>query len=134
MPPRDANGVTTARRRHRFAPMGAPLSTNPGKCLPRLPAIDRHEAVVTCLEQYSKARPGRRAPRSPRLRRLVPVVVAVAFMVGPALATTRSASADQVGSAQAQAAQIAAQIQAQGAQLATLSERYDQDKIRVQQP
>jgi cell wall-associated NlpC family hydrolase len=49
------------------------------------------------------------------------------------LATTRSASADQLGSAQAQAAQIAAQIQAQGAQLAALSEQYDQDQIRVQQ-
>ena len=88
---------------------------------------------MTCLEQYSKARSGRRARRSPRLSRLVAAVVAAAFIAGPALATTRSASADQVGSAQAQAAQIAAQIQAQGAQLATLSEHYDQDQIRVQQ-
>ncbi len=45
----------------------------------------------------------------------------------------RPAAADQLQSAQAQAAQIASQIQAQGEQLAVLSERYDQDQIHVQQ-
>jgi peptidoglycan DL-endopeptidase CwlO len=88
---------------------------------------------VTCLERYSKARPGRRARRFPRLSRLVPAVVAVAFIAGPALTSARPASADQLQSAQAQAAQIAAQIQAQGNQLDVLSENYDQDQIRVQQ-
>lgn len=103
------------------------------KCLPWWHAIDRHGAVVTCLEQYSKARPGGRARRSPRLGRLVPAVVAVALIAAPALTGTPPAGADQIQSAQAEAAQIAAQIQAQGARLAVLSEQYDQDHIRVQQ-
>ncbi len=59
--------------------------------------------------------------------------MAVAFIAGPALTSARPASADQLQSAQAQAAQIAAQIQAQGNQLDVLSENYDQDQIRVQQ-
>ena len=88
---------------------------------------------MTCLEQYSKAQPGRRARRSPRLSRVVSAAVAVAFIAGPTLTSARSASADQLQSAQAQAAQIAAQIQAQGEKLAVLSEQYDQDQIRVQQ-
>jgi cell wall-associated NlpC family hydrolase len=54
-------------------------------------------------------------------------------MAGPALTSARPAGADQLQSAQAQAAQIAAQIQAQGDKLAVLSEQYDQDQIRVQQ-
>lgn len=103
------------------------------KCLPWSDAIDRHVAVVTCLEQYSKARPGGWARRFPRLGRLVSAVVAVAFIAGPALVSARPASADQVQSAQAEAAQIAAQIQAQGTRLAVLSEQYDQDQIHVQQ-
>jgi cell wall-associated NlpC family hydrolase len=49
------------------------------------------------------------------------------------MSSTRPASADQLQSAQAEAAQIAAQIQAQGTKLAILSENYDQDQIRVQQ-
>ncbi len=88
---------------------------------------------MTCLEQYSKAQPGRRTRWSPRLGRLVSAAVAVAFMAGPALTSARPAGADQLQSAQAQAAQIAAQIQAQGDKLAVLSEQYDQDQIRVQQ-
>ncbi len=88
---------------------------------------------MTSLEQYSKARPGWRTRRSPRLGRVVSAIVAIAFIAGPALASTRSAGADQLQSAQAQAAQIAAQIQAQGAKLAVLSEQYDQDQIHVQQ-
>jgi peptidoglycan DL-endopeptidase CwlO len=88
---------------------------------------------VTCLEQYSKAQPGQRTRWSPRLSRLVSAAVAVAFIAGPMLTSARPASADQLQSAQAQAAQIAAQIQAQGEKLAVLSEQYDQDQIRAQQ-
>jgi len=88
---------------------------------------------VTSLEQYSKARPGRRARRFPRLGRVVSAVVAVAFLAAPALAAVRPAAADQLQSAQARAAQIASQIQAQGQQLAVLSERYDEDQIHLQQ-
>jgi cell wall-associated NlpC family hydrolase len=60
-------------------------------------------------------------------------VIAVAAIAGPALVSSRPAGADQLQSARAQADQIAAQIQARGAQLAVLSERYDQDQIRVNQ-
>ncbi|HLN41024.1 MAG TPA: C40 family peptidase [Acidimicrobiales bacterium] len=88
---------------------------------------------MTSLEQYSKARPGRRARRFPRLHRVVPAVVVAALLAAPALASVGPAAADQLQSAQAQAAQIASQIQAQGEQLAVLSERYDQDQIHVQQ-
>jgi peptidoglycan DL-endopeptidase CwlO len=88
---------------------------------------------VTSLEQYSKAQSGRRPRHSPRLGRFVSTALAVLFTAGPALATAQPAGADQLKSAQAQAAQIAAQIQAQGEQLAVLSERYDQDQIRVAQ-
>jgi cell wall-associated NlpC family hydrolase len=88
---------------------------------------------VTSLEQYSKARPGRRARRSPRLSRLISAVVAVVFIAAPAFTSARPAVADQLESAQAEATQIAAQIQAQGQQLAVLSEQYDQDQIHSQQ-
>jgi cell wall-associated NlpC family hydrolase len=88
---------------------------------------------VTCLEQYSKAQPGRRTRWSSRLGRLGSAAVAVAFIAGQTLTSARPASADQLQSAQAQAAQIASQIQAQGEKLAVLSEQYDQDQIRVQQ-
>ena len=115
------------------APIRAWPTPEPPKCLPRFGAIDRHGAVVTCLERYSKARPSWRARRSPRLSRLVSTVVVVAFIAGPALISARPANADQLQSAQAQAAQIAAQIQAQASQLAVLSEQYDQDQIHVQQ-
>ena len=57
----------------------------------------------------------------------------VAAVAAPVVASAPPARADQIQSAQAQAAQISAQIQAQGAQLAVLSEQYDQDQIRVQQ-
>jgi len=46
----------------------------------RTPIIDRHVAVVTCLEQYSKARQEVGGPAVPRLGRLVSAVVAVAFI------------------------------------------------------
>ena len=88
---------------------------------------------MTCLEQHSKAQPGRRTRWFPRRSRLVAATVALAFILGPALTSARPATADQLQSAQAQAAQIAAQIQAQGQRLAVLSEQYNQDQIRVQQ-
>jgi len=104
-----------------------------GKCLPCVGTIDRHGVVVTCLEQYSKARPGWRTWRSPRLSRLLSVVVALSVVVGTALTSSSPARADQLQSAQAQAARIAGQIQAQGAQLAVLAEQYNQDQIHAQQ-
>ena len=58
---------------------------------------------------------------------------AVALVAGMVLPATRSASADSVGSDQAQATQLAAEIQAQGQRLAVLSEKYDQANIRVTQ-
>ena len=88
---------------------------------------------MTCLEHYSKARPGGWARRSPRLSRLVSAVVAVVAVAGPALASSLPAGADQVQSAQAEAAQITTQIQNQANQLSVLSEQYDQDQIHVQQ-
>ena len=109
--------------------IGAWMTPAESKCLLRAAPIDRHEVVVTCLEQHSKAQPGRRTRWSPRRSRLVSTAVAVAFIVGPALTSARLASADQLQSAQAQAAQI----QAQGEKLAVLSEQYNQDQIRVQQ-
>jgi len=57
----------------------------------------------------------------------------VAFIAGPAIVSARPASADQIKSAQAEAAQITAQIQAQDNELDVLSEQYDQDQIHVQQ-
>ena len=79
------------------------------------------------------ARSGWRARRSPRLGRLVSAVVVVSFIAGPVLTSARPAGADNLESAQAEATQIAAQIQAQGQQLAVLSEHYDEDQIQVQQ-
>jgi len=58
--------------------------------------------------------------------------VVVAFIAAPTLARGRPAAADPIQSAQAEAATIAAQIQAQAQQLDVLSERYDQDQLRVQ--
>lgn len=49
------------------------------------------------------------------------------------MTSARPAGADQLESAQAEATQIAGQIQAQGQQLAVLSEQYDQDQIHSQQ-
>jgi cell wall-associated NlpC family hydrolase len=88
---------------------------------------------VTCLEQYSKAQPGRRTRPFPRHSRLVSTAGVIALIVGLALTSARPVSADPLQNAQAQASQIAAQIQAQGARLAVLSEQYNQDQIQVQQ-
>ncbi|MGA2522440.1 MAG: NlpC/P60 family protein [Acidimicrobiales bacterium] len=57
----------------------------------------------------------------------------VSVAAGTALASPRPALADQVSSDRAQAAQIVAQIQAEGSRLAVLSEQYDQDEIRAGQ-
>ena len=54
-------------------------------------------------------------------------------IAGAAIGQGTPAVADQLSAARAQAAQIAAQIQAQNEQMAVLSERYDEDQIRVQQ-
>src|SRR6202790_5748112 len=96
------------RRYDRTPPdtVGAWMPPAESKCLLRAAPIDRHEVVVTCLEQHSKAQPGRRTRWSPRRSRLVSTAVAGAFIVGPALSSARLASADQLQSAQAQAAQI----------------------------
>ena len=88
---------------------------------------------MTSLEQHSKAWPGRRRKTVPGLGRFGMAVAVVAALAGAAIVPTLSASADQLQKARAQASQIAAQIQAQGQQLAVLSERYDEDQIHVQQ-
>ena len=88
---------------------------------------------MTSLERYSKAWPGRRRKAVLGLGRFGVAVAFVAALAGAAIAPTLSASANQLQKARAQADQIAAQIQAQGQQLAVLSERYDEDQIHVQQ-
>jgi peptidoglycan DL-endopeptidase CwlO len=57
----------------------------------------------------------------------------IALIAGAVFCPARSAVAGDLSSTRAQAAQIAAQIQAQGEQLAVFSEQYDQAQIRVQQ-
>src|SRR5579863_3136120 len=121
--------VMTATRRS-SPPPGRPDASI---SLPRAATVDRHGVVVTSLEHYSKARPGRRARRFPWLHRVVSPLVAAALLAAPVLALVRPAAADQLANAQAQAAQLASQIQAQAEQLAVLSERYDEDQIHVQQ-
>jgi cell wall-associated NlpC family hydrolase len=56
----------------------------------------------------------------------------VALTAAAVLPAARPASADDLAKARAEAAQLASQIQAQGQQLATLSEQYDQAQIKVQ--
>jgi len=57
----------------------------------------------------------------------------VTLIAGAVLPVISSASADSLSGDKAEAAQIVNQIQAQGQQLAVLSERYDQAQIRVGQ-
>jgi len=57
----------------------------------------------------------------------------VTLVAGAVLPATRSASADSVASDQAEASQLATEIQAQGQQLAALSEKYDEANIRLTQ-
>jgi len=61
------------------------------------------------------------------------VCTTLTLTAGAVFSLTRTASADSLGSAQAQATQLENQIQAQGQQLAVLSEKYDQARIRVGQ-
>lgn len=67
-------------------------------------------------------------------RRTFPFAAVVAIAAGlllPAVLPAPAASADPVGSKQAQAAQIAAQIAAQGQRISQLSEQYDEARIKV---
>jgi len=57
----------------------------------------------------------------------------VTLVAGAVLPATRSASADSVASDQAEASQLATEIQAQGQQLAALSEKFDEANIRLTQ-
>jgi len=88
-------------------------------------------SVVTRLEPHSTARLRRGA------RRPLGVVLlscsTFALIVGVVLPATRSASADSIASEKAEATQLANQIQAQGQELAALSEKYDEARIRVSQ-
>jgi cell wall-associated NlpC family hydrolase len=59
--------------------------------------------------------------------------VVVTAIVVSALPANGRAGADPLAGARAQAAQIAAQIQAQGQRLTALSEQYDQSQLRVDQ-
>jgi cell wall-associated NlpC family hydrolase len=80
-------------------------------------------------------------PPTARLRRgtLRPLVVVllscstVALVAATALPAFQPASADSLSSAQAEASQLANQIQADGQQVAILGEQYDQDMIKVGQ-
>jgi cell wall-associated NlpC family hydrolase len=57
----------------------------------------------------------------------------VALVAAAALPLAQSASGDSLTSAQAEATQLANQIQAEGDQVAALNERYDEDQIRTGQ-
>jgi cell wall-associated NlpC family hydrolase len=59
--------------------------------------------------------------------------IAITLVAGAVLPAPRSASADSITSEKAEATQLANQIQAQGQQLAALSEKYDEANIRVTQ-
>jgi len=86
---------------------------------------------VTRLGLLSRAASRRRPFRFLRVGVLAPAIVTVLGLV--VLPPSGAATADQLSQAKAEAAQIVAQIQAQGQQLAVLSEQYDQDQIKVQQ-
>jgi cell wall-associated NlpC family hydrolase len=60
-------------------------------------------------------------------------VVAAALTLAPFLAQARPAAADPIGSAQAQAAQLARQIDQLSLRVSQLSERYDAARLRVDQ-
>jgi peptidoglycan DL-endopeptidase CwlO len=88
---------------------------------------------VNCLGQHSTARRRRRTDRPPWLGLIGSGAALALSFAGLALGPTHRAFADQLSTARAEADQITAQIQAQGQQLAVVSERYDEDQIRVQQ-
>lgn len=88
-------------------------------------------SVVTRLGLPSTARL-RRGTHGP-LGVVLLTCIAVTLIAGAVLPATRSASADSITSEKAEATQLANQIQAQGEQLAALSEKYDEANIRVTQ-
>jgi peptidoglycan DL-endopeptidase CwlO len=88
-------------------------------------------SVVTRLGPPSTARL-RRGTQRP-LGVVLLSCIAVILIVGAVLPAARSASADSITSEKAEATQLANQIQAQGQQLAALSEKYDEANIRVTQ-
>ena len=88
-------------------------------------------SVVTRLGPPSTARL-RRGTQGP-LGVVLLSCIAVTLIVGAVLPAARSASADSITSEKAEATQLANQIQAQGQQLAALSEKYDEANIRVTQ-
>jgi cell wall-associated NlpC family hydrolase len=57
----------------------------------------------------------------------------ITLVAGAVLPASQNASADSLSSAQAEATQLANQIQADGEQVATLSEQYNEDVIKVGQ-
>ena len=67
---------------------------------------------------------------TPRHRRRLGVLVGIALLSSPFLATAGSAT--PLGDKQAEAARLAAQIDAQGARLSALDEQYNRAVIRVQ--
>jgi peptidoglycan DL-endopeptidase CwlO len=87
--------------------------------------------VVTRLGPPSTARL-RRGTQGPLGVALL-CCIAATLVAGAVLPAARSASADSITSEKAEATQLANQIQAQGEQLAALSERYDEANIRVTQ-
>jgi len=77
-----------------------------------------------------KARSGRRKRSSLRAAWVAALTCSASLVVVEGVGR---ASADDLANARAEAVQLASQIQAQGQQLAALSERYDQAQIRLQQ-
>ena len=97
-------------------------------CSAYRPLIDTKPVVTDAGDP--KARSGRRRRSSLRTPWLVGLTVTLTAAL---VAGTRPAAADSLANARAEAAQLASEIQAQGQQLAALSEQYDQAQIKVQQ-
>ena len=68
---------------------------------------------------------------TPRHRRRLGVLVGIALLSSPLLATAGSAT--PLGDKQAEAARLAAQIDAQSARLSALDEQYNRAVLRVQE-
>jgi len=67
---------------------------------------------------------------TPRHRRRLGVLVGIALLSSPFLATAGSAT--PLGDKQAEAARLAAEIDAQGARLSALDEQYNRAVLKVQ--
>ncbi len=87
--------------------------------------------IVTDIETNSMERPSRKKKRSPRVLGLVWTVVT--FLLLSLLPAARPAAADSLTDAKARAAQISAQIQADGNRLDALAQQYEAAQQRVQQ-